>query len=226
MIMRALQRTLKKIPIVYGCSKWARDTWRTIVGPPRLKREVEACAERGEPIRIVIGSGGVVQAKGWLPTNIQYLDLLNEEHWRRAFGDHRLDNVLAEHVWEHLTLNDGKAGAARCLAYLKPGGRLRIAVPDGNHPDHDYLELVRPGGPPPAGYEHLVLYTYDMLRDMLESVGFKVELLEYYDADHKFHRVPWDTVHGRIARCDGWTEKRPDGSTMPYTSVIADAIKK
>ncbi len=144
MIMRALQRTLKKIPVVYGCSKWIRDTWRSIVGPPRLKKEVEACAQRGEPIRIVIGSGGVEQAQGWLPTNIQYLNLLVEDHWRHAFGDNRLDNVLAEHVWEHLTLEDGKAGAARCFAYLKPGGRLRLAVPDGNHPDHDYLELVRP----------------------------------------------------------------------------------
>jgi predicted SAM-dependent methyltransferase len=226
MVMRALQRTLKKIPIAYGVSKWTRDSWRKITGPPKLKKEVEGCAARGEPIRIIIGAGGLKTPQGWLPTNVQFLDLLNEEHWRRVFGDHRLDNVFAEHVWEHLTLNDGKTGAARCFKYLKPGGRMRLAVPDGNHPDPDYLELVRPGGPPPAGDEHLVLYTYDMMRDMLESVGFQVDLLEYYDADHNFHRVPYDNVHGRVLRCHGWTEKRADGSTMPYTSVIVDAIKK
>jgi predicted SAM-dependent methyltransferase len=223
--MRSFQRTLTKVPIVYGLSKWLRDSWRSLVGTRTLKRQVDEKAARGEPIRIILGAGGVRPDQGWLTTNVQFLNLLNEEQWRSAFGDHRLDTIFAEHVWEHLAPADGKAGAARCYAYLKSGGRLRMAVPDGNHPDPDYIEFVRPGGPGPGSYDHKVLYTYDMLRSMLESVGFQVDLLEYYDADRNFHRTEWDPKDGRVTRCHGWTEKKADGSTMHYTSLIADARK-
>ena len=225
MSMHSLQRSLTKVPIVYGSLKWLRDTWRSVFGPRTLKREVDERAARKEPIRIILGAGGVRPAAGWLATNVQFLNLLIEDQWRKTFGEHRLDNIFAEHVWEHLTPPDGKAGAARCFAYLKSGGRLRMAVPDGNHPDPDYIEFVRPGGPGPGSYDHKVLYTYDVLRSMLESVGFKVDLLEYYDAEHNFHHAAWDPVHGRVARCHGWTEKKADGSTMQYTSLIVDARK-
>lgn len=214
-----------KVPVVYPTLKWFRDCWRSTFGPRTLKRQVDEKSSRGEPIRIIIGAGGVRPDEGWLPTNVQNLNLLVEEQWKRIFGENRLDNVFAEHVWEHLTPADAKAGAARCYSYLKPGGRLRIAVPDGNHPDPDYIEFVRPGGPGPGSWDHKVLYTYDMLRSMLESVGFKVDLLEYYDAAGNFHRAEWDPKEGRVMRCHGWTEKKTNGGIMQYTSLIADARK-
>jgi predicted SAM-dependent methyltransferase len=225
MNINRVQHFLKQVPLVGSGLKWSRDTIRSIVGPRLLRKRVEERAARGEPIQIIIGAGGIGHDKGWIPTNVQFLDLLKEEDWQRGFGDHRIDAIFAEHVWEHMTPADGKAGAAQCFKYLKPGGLLRIAVPDGNHPDPDYHEFVRPGGPGPGAYDHKVLYTYDMLRAMLESVGFKVDLLEYYDAERNFHRMPWDPKQGRVYRCQGWTEKKRDGSIMHYTSLIADARK-
>ena len=79
----------------------------------------------------------------------------------------------------------------QCFKYLKPGGRLRIAVPDANHPDPAYYEFVRPGGWGTAPDEHKILYTYQTLGDMLRSVGYQVDLLEYCDEKKAFppHRV-------------------------------------
>jgi predicted SAM-dependent methyltransferase len=162
---------------------------------------------------------------GWIPTNVQYLNLLNETHWKRAFGDQQIDALLAEHVWEHLTAADGKAAAVQSFKALKPGGYLRIAVPDGFHPDPDYIEFVRPGGSGSGAPDHKVLYTHESLSDMLSSAGFDVELLEYYDSEGRFHRKEWDLTLGTIGRRYGWMEQRPSGGVMPYTSIIADARK-
>jgi predicted SAM-dependent methyltransferase len=156
---------------------------------------------------------------------VQYLNVLVDEDWRRAFGNQPLNAIFAEHVWEHLPPADAKAGAAQCYKHLAPGGNLRLAVPDGNHPDPDYIEFVRPGGPGPGAHDHKVLYTYDTLRAMLESVGFHVDLLEYYDAEGNFHHSTWDRALGRVRRCQGSTEKKADGSVMHYTSLIVDARK-
>lgn len=40
------------------------------------------------------------------------------------------DAFLAEHVWEHLSLDDAHRATRNCQRYLRPGGRLRLAVPD------------------------------------------------------------------------------------------------
>ncbi len=223
--LNRLQLALSKVPILFPILKWSRDTVRALWRPGWLKRQVDQRRARGEPIRIIIGAGGVPADRGWIPTNIQFLNLLVDEPWQRAFGDQGIDAIFAEHVWEHLWPADGKAGAARCFKYLKPGGYLRIAVPDGNHPDPDFIEFVRPGGVGYGADDHKVLYTYQTLRDMLHSVGFQVEPLEYYDDAGSFHRAAWDPGAGRVMRCQGWTEKRPDGSIMPFTSLIVDARK-
>lgn len=40
------------------------------------------------------------------------------------------DAFLAEHVWEHLSLEDAHRATRNCYRFLRPGGRLRLAVPD------------------------------------------------------------------------------------------------
>lgn len=46
-------------------------------------------------------------------------------------GDEGLvDAFVAEHVWEHLSLQDAHRATRSCQRYLRPGGRLRLAVPD------------------------------------------------------------------------------------------------
>lgn len=50
---------------------------------------------------------------------------------RYILGKGRLvDSFFAEHVWEHLSLQDAHRAARNCYRHLRPGGRLRLAVPD------------------------------------------------------------------------------------------------
>src|SRR3954468_22373780 len=79
--------------------------------------------------RIVIGAGGTSEP-GWIPTQAHQLDVTNAVSWACYFEPSSVDALLAEHVWEHLTLDQAKQAAAHCYRHLKPGGYIRVAVPD------------------------------------------------------------------------------------------------
>ena len=132
--------------------------------------------------------------------------------------------MLAEHVWEHLTLHEGLTAAKQCFEYLKPGGYLRVAVPDGFHPDQKYIEGVKVDGTGPGADDHKVLYTYKTLKELFSSAGFRVELLEYFDAEGEFHFVNWDTRSGTIRRSLRFDKRNANGE-LKYTSIILDAHK-
>lgn len=160
----------------------------------------------------------------WVATDIEMLDITNEKNWSKLLGDAKLDNILAEHVWEHLTDEHTFLANKNCYKFLKKGGKLRIAVPDGFHNDPKYVEAVQPGGSGLGSDDHKILYNYKIMKERLESVGFKVELLEYWDENQEFHHVPWDIKHGPIKRSKEYDIRNKDGK-LGYTSLIIDAIK-
>jgi predicted SAM-dependent methyltransferase len=180
------------------------------------------------PLRIIVGAGGT-SYQGWISTQIEFLNLLTPNHWERYFTPDSIDAILAEHVWEHLTTEEGILAAKMCFKYLRPGGHLRIAVPDGLHPDPEYIEYVRPGGSHWAEKDHKVLYTYQSLRDIFVKVGFQVELLEYFDEEGKPHHKEWNPEDGFICRSiihpsdRLWQGKQ--GEPLNYSSIILDARK-
>ncbi len=219
-IVQRIHRLLKNAPPLHRAARWGLHTYRRTIGSGRFRRRVA----QADPLRIVIGSGGFYD-KGWIPSDVQYLNLLKDSDWQRAFGNRSIDILLAEHVWEHLTPAAAIEAAARCYKYLKPGGFLRVAVPDGRHPDPDYIEWVRVGGTGPGADDHKVLYTADSFRQLFADAGFEVDLLEYYGADGKFHRQNWDVAVAPIGRRQGKTERKDGGGTMHYTSIILDALK-
>jgi len=90
---------------------------------------------------------------------------------------------LAEHVWEAFDIEESLVAARNCFRFLKPGGYLRVAVPDGNHPNPLYIADVRPGGSGSGAEDHKFLYTHSTLSTVFESAGLKVNLLEYFDED-------------------------------------------
>jgi predicted SAM-dependent methyltransferase len=192
-------------------------------GALRGARRLRTLARRTRPLRIVLGASGIFET-GWIPTDIGVLDLLNERHWTRAFAENSIDVLLAEHVWEHLTLEQGSLAARHCLRFLKPGGYLRVAVPDGYHPDPSYIEWVRVGGSGAGADDHKVLYNCDTFRRLFETAGFQVELLEYFDAAHQFHSTDWDPAAGLIHRSRRFDERNREGR-LNYTSIILDARK-
>ena len=135
-----------------------------------------------------------------------------------------MDVIFAEHVWEHLTDEQTRLANDNCYRFLKKGGRLRLAVPDGNHPDQDYIDYVKPKGQGWGADDHKILYDYRLMTSRLEKSGFKVRLLEYWDEDGKFHFNEWSNDYGRVKRSSR-NDSRNSGGELKYTSLIIDAVK-
>jgi predicted SAM-dependent methyltransferase len=207
------------LPWLHGLGVSVRAGYRKKFGPGYLKRRVQAAS----PVRVVIGSSGVC-GPGWIPTDMEYLNLLDESHWQNVFAENSVDALLAEHVWEHLAPEEARIAARNCYKYLKPGGYLRVAVPDGFHPKVEYIDAVRVGGSGPGADDHKVLYNHDTFRELLEGVGFQVEMLEYFDSSGQFHATDWDPAAGKIWRSKSFDRRNQDG-VLRYTSLIADARK-
>lgn len=174
--------------------------------------------------RIIIGAGGKTLEE-WIPTQIYTLNMVKQEDWERYFLKGSIDAMLAEHVWEHLAIEEGVEAARNCHTYLKSGGYLRAAVPDGLHPDPNYIEYVKPGGTGIGSEDHKVFYTHETFRRIFEDAGFKVHLLEYFDEKGEFHREDWDPEQGPIKRSERFDERNRDGR-LKYSSIIIDAIKE
>src|ERR1041384_4972258 len=84
------------------------------------------------PVRkLVVGGSGLRHDSDWVSTDIDVLDVTRETNWRSLFKNIRLDFVFAEHVWEHLTAEQADAANKNIFDFLKPGGKFRVAVPDG-----------------------------------------------------------------------------------------------
>ena len=162
---------------------------------------------------------------GWFASERNLLDLLKPATWEVYFPPSSVDVLLAEHVWEHLTPEQGIMAAATCYRFLKPGGYLRVAVPDGLHPSQEYLGWVKPGGTGGGADDHKVLYDYRSFSRVFESAGFRVELLEYFDESGRFHFNEWDAAGGKIYRSKRFARRNQGGTLLRYTSVILDAIK-
>ena len=113
-----------------------------------------------DPLFVIIGAGEQ-RYEGWIPTDQDQLDLTDTRTFDRFFGARPADGLLCEHVWEHLDESEARLAAANCFAVLKPGGRLRVAVPDRLFPNKAYQHDVQVGGPGPVDHPaagHKVAY--------------------------------------------------------------------
>jgi predicted SAM-dependent methyltransferase len=179
------------------------------------------------PLRLILGAGATFQ-DGWLSLTQEDLDLLNKEQWSKCVAPSSVNAMLAEHVWEHLTIGEGCEAARNCYEYLKPGGYLRVAVPDGLHPSPNYIDWVKPGGiwnP----HDHKVLYNYQTLSSCFVLAGFSVRLLEWFDEHGRLNMAKWKFRDGNISRSHKHWYAHTFLSVVvgaPYTSLVIDAIKE
>ena len=175
-------------------------------------------------MKLIIGAGDRKQ-DGWISTEQNQLDLLKPEDFSRILnGAIGFESMVMEHVLEHLSEDDVLVALKNCYDNLSPNGRLRIAVPDGLHPDKDYIEYVRPGGTGAGADSHKMLFNYRMLGRMLRQVGFSVSYIEWWDESGNFNTRPWNEIDGYIERCLANDPRNNDGKPH-YTSLIVDAVK-
>lgn len=175
-------------------------------------------------IKINLGSGGTKTDGDWILTDINILDITKRRDWIRFLGWNRAHRMMAEHVWEHLNVIETKKANKNCHSFLRKGGAVRIAVPDGFHPDPYYIKYVEPGGSGPGAKDHKQLYTYKTLAESLKESGFTVNLLEYWDENGEFHATEWDIKNGFIKRSLRFDDRNVSGDPV-FTSLIVDAIK-
>ncbi len=176
-------------------------------------------------MKVIVGAGGR-KIDGWVSTEQSQLDLLCREDFERVLnGAIGFENILAEHLFEHIDLEDQQNAFNNCYEYLSIGGKLRVAVPDGNHSDPAYIDYVRPGGIGAGASDHKILFTYSKLASYMLCAGFVVTPLEWWDSEKQFHCKPWNEIDGYIERCLANDPRNKDGKPH-YTSLIVDGIKK
>ena len=141
----------------------------------------------GEDLRLHIG--GVVPQQGWKILNIQpgpHVDFVGSCTDLSQFSDGTVAEAYASHVFEHLGYQTELKTVLRGLKrVLRPGGLLRISVPDLDllcrmfiHPDltpqaRFHLMRVIYGGQMDAYDFHKVGFTLEFLAHFLNESGFE-----------------------------------------------------
>lgn len=179
-------------------------------------------------IKIVIGAGEYNNNPGWVHTQEDELNLLDLKTWKNKFDKNSITAILAEHVWEHLTYQEGIIAAKTCYGYLKSSGYIRCAVPDGYFPNEEYQNTVKAGGPGPSDHpaaSHKIVHNYHTLSAMFVTAGYEVRLLEYCDEEGSFHLNDWNGSDGVIFRSKKF-DPRNQGDKLIFPSLIVDALKR
>jgi predicted SAM-dependent methyltransferase len=179
-----------------------------------------------DDLRIIVGASSQ-DYPGWIRTQQADLDLLRRDDWSRRFMLGSVTCVLAEHVWEHLDPDHAYNAARLCFDFLRPGGWVRCAVPDGCFPDPAYQRLVQVGGPGPADHpaaSHKVVYRLETLQAVFSSAGFEVCPLEWWDEQGRFHEETWDERDGFVYRSRRYDHRNLHGK-VGFTSLLVDAVK-
>ena len=188
------------------------------------ERRLRRAARDGRPLKIVLG--GTAPEPDWLGSDIGFFDATDPAAWADlVVGENRVERLLAEHVFEHIPPDLIPKVLANAYRYLKPGGTIRIAVPDGHNPDPDYIRNVAPGGIGPGAGDHKQLFTVESLSAALSEAGFEVEPGEWFDAGGRFHEEPWPAERGHIHRSR--RHGMPDKSfPFSHLSLLVDGVKR
>jgi SAM-dependent methyltransferase len=184
---------------------------------PLSSRKLKKYSER-KPLLLHLGCG-YERKDGWInvdlvPGNVDlFWDLRNGI----PFPESSVDAVFHEHLLEHLHKLDGLRFSAECLRVLKPGGVLRVVVPDAGSAIRGYVEDGdRYVGPFPTGLMaieslfyndgHISMFDSDTLVLLLRAAGFtEVQQQQYGES--------WLTV------------ATPDSPSRRVGSLYVDARK-
>ena len=177
-------------------------------------------------MKIILGAGNTF-LDGWKATQETELNILKKTDFEKQFEYNSVDAMLAEHLWEHMSKEEGIIAAKNCYEFLKFGGYIRCAVPDANFNNEWYQNMIKIGGPGPKdhpAYTHKIVYDYKVFKEVFENAGFEVELLEYCDENGLFHYKYWNEDDGRIGRSFRY-DTRNSIQKLIMVSIIIDAKK-
>jgi predicted SAM-dependent methyltransferase len=186
-----------------------------------LRQKVKTLKRQGKPIKIVVGAASTAYPD-WLSTDLPTLDALDSAQWNYIFPRGSIEKILAEHVVEHWAETEFRLFLRTVRPFLSKGGYVRIAVPDGYHPDPSYIDYVKPGGTGIGADDHKVLYNYISISRVLAEEQYDFDPLEYFDEKGIFHQSPWKAEDGFVARSADFDSRNKE-KPLSYTSLIVDA---
>ena len=174
-----------------------------------------------DPLKIIIGAGGTGYA-GWVSTDYPIFDVLSSSHWKYLLGDAKVEHILAEHVFEHLSSEELLIALANIKNCARNDIVIRIAVPDGNFPDINYIRHVEPGGMGPGAYDHKILYTKEKLGSIIRAdQNWVIDFVEYWTEEGEIVSTYSDYPNGKVMRCLKNDNRNTKGQ-IKYTSLIVD----
>ncbi|WP_317899502.1 hypothetical protein [Aurantibacillus circumpalustris] len=197
-----------------------------VLGRKKIKKCVKEKQRNAQAIKIILGAGHHQLTSGdWINTDLPQFDVTKSDQWNYIFGALKIDNLLAEHVFEHLTLEQNKIAFDLIYSYLKPKGVFRFAVPDGYHPDKKYIDYVKPLGSGPGSDDHKLLWTIDLINETFSGSKFKIIPREYYSKEGNLVSTELRATDGKILRTAGNSDKQ-DTEIKNYSSLIIDFVKE
>lgn len=152
----------------------------------RERRKAETLAGQGD-IRLHLGCGGERKAD-WV--NIDLLGDPVDVAWNLAnslpFDSGSVVAIFHEHLLEHLPLQAGDLFMQECFRVLRPGGILRVGVPDAGRlirsyaGDRSYLENLHPSRPTAMiavqelfyWHRHCAMFDVETLELLFRASGF------------------------------------------------------
>jgi SAM-dependent methyltransferase len=126
-------------------------------------------------------------------------------------ADNSADVVYHSHVLEHFLRADGQRFVAECLRVLKPGGWLRVAVPDLEKIVRSYLDAMERASHDQTGWAD----KYDWI--MLELYDQTIRTQTGGEMAHAIRTLPDDAAGFAIDRCGkGVAElRKPEAGETP-----------
>lgn len=120
-------------------------------------------------VKLNIGAGNT-QIEGFTPIDRKF----GTEAYPLDYADGSVDEIRASHILEHFTFAEAMEALQEWVRVLKPGGRIRIAVPDVDKvlaSDHPLRLFYLMGGQTDENDIHKSAYDENRLRECMEAVG-------------------------------------------------------
>ncbi len=188
-----------------------------------LKKKIKQKVIKNDKIKIILGVSSTY-FKDWLSTEQDILDITKANDWKKIFGDIKVDNILAEHVFEHLTEEEAKAAFLNLSKYLKKGGVFRFAVPDGYHPSRYLRSLIGINGIEKGADDHKIYFNINNVKDFIQNLDFETYPIEFFDSKGHFHQEKFDLANGFVKRCSAYNKGRFDNKEE-YSRMINSVEK-
>jgi SAM-dependent methyltransferase len=159
-----------------------------------MSRRFRRLAARGSP-RLHLGCASTILA-GWINVDLfgpLPADVALDVRRPLPIADASVDAIFTEHMLEHLTYGEAVALIRECARVLRPGGVLRIVVPDFEEPARSYADAqghVATDGSGNAlrlialanivhGHAHRSIWDGDTLILLLGQAGFAAQKRQF-----------------------------------------------